>query len=131
MSTKTSMICSKYLPIVVRGLAGPQARIQILMRGLKRRQTSQLNSGGSIKNGFPTLPIYLDEQSGQLGPARNLEVRRPISGSAIEVLEGAPGNAVLARSSGRRSPLYPKQAEAETRPRGGEHFWKSTARPRR
>ena len=73
----------KYLPNVTSASEGP-AQSNLYMRGLS---TGTIGSGA--EGSFPTVAIYLDDQSGQL-PGRNLDVYAADL-QRIEVLEGPQG----------------------------------------
>jgi len=75
-----------YLPGVTSHGVGPSQN-HILMRGLGGAETSV--QGGAFGAVFPSVAIYLDEQSGQL-PSRNLDVYTADL-ERIEVLAGPQG----------------------------------------
>jgi iron complex outermembrane receptor protein len=77
----------KYLPNVSFLSNGPGQNI-VYMRGLSAGAAAGSQSSGSI-GGFPTVAIYLDDQSGQL-PGRNLDIYAADL-ERIEVLEGPQG----------------------------------------
>ncbi len=77
----------KYLPNVSFLSNGPGQNI-VYMRGLSAGAAAGSQSSGSI-GAFPTVAIYLDDQSGQL-PGRNLDIYAADL-ERIEVLEGPQG----------------------------------------
>jgi outer membrane receptor protein involved in Fe transport len=76
----------KYLPNVSAAGAGP-GQSNIYMRGLSTGGTGA--QGGGATHSFPSVAVYLDEQSGQL-PDRNLDIYAADL-ERIEVLEGPQG----------------------------------------
>jgi iron complex outermembrane recepter protein len=76
----------KYLPNVTATNTGP-GQSSVFMRGLST--TPQGVQGSGSVGGFPSVAIYLDEQSGAL-PGRNLDVYAADL-ERIEVLEGPQG----------------------------------------
>ena len=76
----------KYLPNVTSTNTGP-GQSSVFMRGLST--TPQGVQGSGSVGGFPSVAIYLDEQSGAL-PGRNLDVYAADL-ERIEVLEGPQG----------------------------------------
>src|SRR6202051_719408 len=76
----------KYLPNVTSANNGP-GQSEVFMRGLSAG--SQASQGSSSTGLFPTVAIYLDNQSGQL-PNRNLDIYAADL-ERIEVLEGPQG----------------------------------------
>ncbi|HMD72538.1 MAG TPA: TonB-dependent receptor [Steroidobacteraceae bacterium] len=76
----------KYLPNVTATYTGP-GQSSVFMRGLST--TPQGVQGSGSVGGFPSVAIYLDDQSGAL-PGRNLDVYAADL-ERIEVLEGPQG----------------------------------------
>ncbi len=76
----------KYLPNVTAANAGP-GQSSIFMRGLSTTEVG-VQGSGSV-GGFPSVAVYLDEQSGAL-PGRNLDIYAADL-ERIEVLEGPQG----------------------------------------
>jgi iron complex outermembrane receptor protein len=76
----------KYLPNVTAANTGP-GQSSIFMRGLSTTPVG-VQGSGSV-GGFPSVAVYLDEQSGAL-PGRNLDVYAADL-ERIEVLEGPQG----------------------------------------
>ena len=99
----------KYLPNVSFLSNGPGQNI-VYMRGLSAGAAAGSQSSGSI-GAFPTVAIYLDDQSGQL-PGRNLDIYAADL-ERIEVLEGPQGTLFGAGAAGRRRALHHEQAQAQ------------------
>jgi iron complex outermembrane recepter protein len=85
----------KYLPNVSAAGAGP-GQNNIYMRGLSTGGTG--NQGGGATHQFPTVAVYLDEQSVQL-PDRNMDVYAADL-ERIEFLEGPQGTLFGAGAEG-------------------------------
>jgi iron complex outermembrane receptor protein len=77
----------KYLPNVTATTFGP-AQGDIIMRGLSTGGSGGTQGAGATES-FPSVAVYLDEQSGEV-PGRNLDIYA-VDLERIEVLEGPQG----------------------------------------